>query len=97
MSAVSQAVKKLDQRGFVQSYKTPDNGKEVLLKLTKEGEKAFNAHPAFHTRVEKPFTADPAKLSTEETEGIHKLVDALRRRVEPVRRLLGTRHSSGIE
>ncbi|WP_157950152.1 MarR family winged helix-turn-helix transcriptional regulator [Vallitalea okinawensis] len=51
--AISKIINKLVRKGLVEKYKDANNKKEVLLKLTDEGEDAYIAHAQFHHRVEQ--------------------------------------------
>ena len=88
-SAVSQAMKKLVSRGLVHRFQVPENRKEVLFELTDTGRAAFNAHRAFHERVEKPYVSEIASFQETDEAGIRKLLDLLSRRAAEVRRLEG--------
>jgi len=48
--AVSQTVNKLERKNLVEKFRNSDNEKEVMLKLQKKGEIAFNGHEAFHAK-----------------------------------------------
>ncbi len=49
-SAISQMVGKLEKRGFARKDQAPDNKKELLACLTREGWEAFRIHQEFHER-----------------------------------------------
>jgi DNA-binding MarR family transcriptional regulator len=86
-SAVSQAVKKLENKGLVKRYKAPENRKEVLFRVTLRGREAYKAHTAFHAKVEGPFIDELAHFSEDEARGIRKLMDLLDKRAALVREL----------
>ena len=46
--AVSQIVYKLERKNLVEKFRDSSNEKEVMLKLKKKGEIAFNGHEDFH-------------------------------------------------
>ena len=46
--AVSQLIKKLENKALVSKYKDPKDEKTVLLGLSKRGKKAFDGHEIFH-------------------------------------------------
>ena len=48
--AVSQIVNKLERKNLVARFRDSRNEKEVLLKLQKKGELAFNGHEDFHSK-----------------------------------------------
>ena len=51
--AVSQKISKLVTKGLVQKMRSPDNGKEILVKLTAKGLKVYKAHDANYRRMIK--------------------------------------------
>ena len=48
--AVSQIVNKLERKNLVGKFRDSSNEKEVMLKLQKKGELAFNGHEDFHSK-----------------------------------------------
>jgi len=51
--AISKVAKKLMQKGAIESYKRPNNKKEVYFKLTDEGQKVYNTHKSAHQAFKK--------------------------------------------
>jgi DNA-binding MarR family transcriptional regulator len=76
-AAVSQIVRKLEKKGFVEKYKANGNEKEVLLKLKKKGEIAFEGHELFHANMDKNMLGFIKDLSEEEYSIIKNLLNAL--------------------
>lgn len=50
-SAISQMVSRLEQKGLVKRYRSPDNGKETLLQLTAAGRVAHLGHEQHHAAI----------------------------------------------
>jgi DNA-binding MarR family transcriptional regulator len=50
-SAVSQMVDKLSRKNLVEKYRSPDNEKEVFLRLTSRGRIAFLGHEQYHLKI----------------------------------------------
>ena len=50
-SAVSQMVDKLSRKNLVEKYRSPDNDKEVFLRLTSRGRIAFLGHEQYHLKI----------------------------------------------
>ena len=88
-SAVSQAVKKIESKGLMERYKSPENRKEVLFRLTEQGLTAFRAHDNFHKKVEAPFIQEIEGFTRKEADGVRKLIDLMNRRSALVRELEG--------
>lgn len=51
--AISKLTKKLIKKGVIESYKKPDNKKEIYFRLTKEGQKIFNIHEELHKEFQE--------------------------------------------
>lgn len=64
--AVSQTVKKLEERGDVTKYKAPDNDKEVLLKLTSKGKIARAGYDAFREAFDANMAVMLERMSDED-------------------------------
>lgn len=62
-SAVSQVVKTLEERDFIYRYQAPDNAKEVLLKLTDKGKKAYEGHKRYHEKIDAFLIEEIEKIS----------------------------------
>lgn len=88
-SAVSQGVRKLENRDLVRRYQRPDNRKEILFTLTDKGRTAFLSHREFHGKVETLGIEELAGFEQEEAEGIRKLIDLMKRRAVRIRKMEG--------
>jgi DNA-binding MarR family transcriptional regulator len=49
--AISQTVKKMEEKGYLERINMEGNNKTVLIRLTDAGERAFEWHRAYHTVV----------------------------------------------
>lgn len=76
-SAVSQVVKKLERRKFIFRYKAPDNSKEVLFKLTRKGEKAFEGHIRYHEEIDAPLISKIQEMSEEKIQILEEIIEML--------------------
>ena len=64
--AVSQTVKRLEERGYVTKFKAPDNDKEVLLKLTARGKTAKAGYEAFREAFDSNMAVMLERMTDEE-------------------------------
>ncbi|MFH2126770.1 MAG: MarR family transcriptional regulator [Pseudomonadota bacterium] len=64
--AVSQTVKRLEERGYVTKFKAPDNDKEVLLKLTAKGKAAKAGYEAFRESFDVNMSVMLERMTDEE-------------------------------
>ncbi len=76
-SAVSQVVKKLEERGFIYRYKAPDNAKEVLFKLTDKGEKPYEGHKKLHAKIDTDLIEEIAAIPEEKYQFLLDFFDML--------------------
>jgi len=53
--AISQVVNKLLEKGFINKERNKAYGKEIILSLTKKGQKAFKIQDKFHQKMEIEF------------------------------------------
>jgi len=47
---ITKITKKLLEKNFIESYKKPDNKKEIYFRLTKQGEEVFITHEKLHKK-----------------------------------------------
>ncbi|WP_410508787.1 MarR family transcriptional regulator [Methanosarcina hadiensis] len=66
--AISQMVKKLEKKGLVEKVRTPENKKEITLKLTEFGKEAFEWHRSLHELMEAGIRRELEKMSDTEIE-----------------------------
>jgi DNA-binding MarR family transcriptional regulator len=71
-SAVTQIIGKVIKKNLVQRFNSKDNRKEVLLKLTKSGEVAFQGHQAFHARMDTAIIDRFGRLTAREYDFLSK-------------------------
>ncbi len=64
--AVSQVVKKLENKGLIRRYKGGNNDKEVFLELTRAGRDVFILHRKTNEETLKPLVAELRKHSDDQ-------------------------------
>jgi len=74
MASVTVAVNKLVTRGMLTKEKSPDDGRSVQIRLTREGQRMYRMHRYFHRQMVRELTQE---LTPEELKallhGIEKL------------------------
>jgi len=65
-SAVSQMVNKLSHRNLVEKYRSPDNEKEIFLRLTPKGRIAFLGHEQYHLKIHARIEQELQEMTEEE-------------------------------
>ncbi len=73
--AVSQILKKLNDKKLIEKYNNKNNKKEVLLKLTEEGIIVFNGHKNIHKIIDPQIRSF---LETQTNEHTSYLIDFLK-------------------
>ncbi|WP_432455731.1 MarR family winged helix-turn-helix transcriptional regulator [Agarivorans sp. QJM3NY_29] len=83
--AVSQALKKLEKKGFTEKSPAPDNLSRAIVRLTSKGEIAFVAHKEWHEKMDGGFANYIQELGQEDikviSEFLERTEDFLIRRV----------------
>ena len=68
--AVSQTVKKLEEKGYLERYTGDGDNKTTYLRLTKAGERAFAWHEAYHALVNGRLMDALASLEKRDRENL---------------------------
>lgn len=74
--AISKLTKKLIKKGVIESYKKPDNKKEIYFRLTKEGQKIFNIHEELHKEFQERDKSVFDKMSKEQYDSMISFMDS---------------------
>ena len=65
-SAVSQMLDKLSRKSLVEKYRSPDNEKEIFLRLTSRGRIAFLGHEQYHLKIHARVEQKLREMTDEE-------------------------------
>jgi DNA-binding MarR family transcriptional regulator len=76
-AAVSQIIRKLERKGFVEKFKANGNEKEVLLRLTKKGKTAFKGHELFHADMDENMVKMLKQMTDKEHSIVKTMLDGL--------------------
>lgn len=87
-SALSKVTKKLMDKGLVETYRKPDNKKEVYVALTAKGRDVAAVHDAAHEAFGRRDEAVFQQFSDEEFERVLAFADAYRDHLEAELRAL---------
>lgn len=74
--AISKLTKKLIKKGVIESYKKPDNKKEIYFRLTKEGQKIFNVHEELHKEFQERDKSVFDQMSKEQYDSMISFMDS---------------------
>ncbi len=83
--AVSQIARKLQNKGMLIKETDSTNQRRVLLRLTREGEKAYSAHEAMHEELEREIEGILSGSSDREREFLGKFLETLEERLSSYR------------
>lgn len=73
-SAVSKVLKKLEKKEVVFRYKSQNNRKEVLFKLTDKGKEAYFGHIEYHKKKEESLISLLEKIPYEKLQNFEEVL-----------------------
>lgn len=76
-AAISQIVRKLEKKKFVQKYAAQGNRKEVLLRLLKKGQIVFEGHKRYHAVMDSGIMDRINKMTREEFDFFERVLSEL--------------------
>lgn len=84
--AVSQILKRLEQKGYTEKKPDPDNLSRSIVFLTSKGHTSYYAHKHWHEKMDGGFSKYLGEMSQGEFDTIYnflcKVEDLLKRRIE---------------
>ena len=75
--AVSQVLRKLEEKDYIIKYPKPDNLREFCLNLTKKGQMAFKAHESNDQKLVESLSKHLESLNPEQIEKVADMVSEL--------------------
>jgi DNA-binding MarR family transcriptional regulator len=72
--AISQTVKKLEEKGYLERTKTEGNNKTVLIRLTDAGLRVFYWHRAYHAVVNDRILQEMSDFSRKDRDNFQKIL-----------------------
>ncbi|MFD5825830.1 MarR family winged helix-turn-helix transcriptional regulator [Lentzea sp. NPDC060358] len=81
LSRLSNVVKRFEQRGWVERYPDPENGRYTIASLTDEGFAVVEAAAPVHLRAVRQFVLDP--LTAEDRQALTRIAAKLRVTIPP--------------
>ncbi len=80
--AISQVIKKLEAKGMISKYFSDDNNQRVLLKLTAQGQTAFDGHNRLHQRQYDLLKKELEHLGDEQVRFLAEVMGSIERSFE---------------
>ena len=81
-SAISQVAAKLKKKGFLEKYKSSDNDKNIMLRLTPKGDKAVAGYIAFRRELFADLTEELEAMGQERIDFIRQVFDRIDRHMD---------------
>ena len=75
--AIAQVTKKLQEKGLMTSFHTPENKKEMFFELTKLGKKAVSGHIRYHEQKSNQILESFNSLNNKDMKIINSFLDEL--------------------
>ncbi|MDR3295932.1 MAG: MarR family transcriptional regulator [Clostridiales Family XIII bacterium] len=80
--AMTKMTKKLIKKGVAESYRKPDNKKEVYFRLTEQGKTVSKAHEKLHKEFRERDKAVFAQLTEEQFRGMLEFMETYSRHLD---------------
>lgn len=80
--AVSKIIRKLADKGLVESYQIPDNRKEIYFKLTRQGKAIYRIHEKLHKEFKDRDKTVFEQMNDEQFENIFNFLDKYNRHLD---------------
>lgn len=73
--AISKMTKKLEKKGIIQSYRKPDNKKEIYFRLTEQGKEIYKVHEELHKEFQERDKAVFEQMTEEQFDSMLGFVE----------------------
>ena len=88
--AISKLTKKLIKKGIIESYRKPDNKKEIYFRLTEQGKNIYKIHEELHKEFQERDKAIFEQVTEEQFDKMLIFVEKYSRHLEAEIQKLGT-------
>jgi len=75
--AVSKIAKKMEEKGLIEKYQEPGNDKEILLRLTLTGRKAYGGHEEHHKKMFGRIIREMENLTREQAAFLFRFLQLM--------------------
>lgn len=80
--AISKIMKKLIKQGIIESYRKPDNKKEIYFRLTEQGRAVYTIHEELHKEFQKRDQAVFQQVTEEQFDSMLSFVERYNRHLD---------------
>jgi DNA-binding MarR family transcriptional regulator len=87
--AISKITKKLIKKGVIESYRKPDNRKELYFRLTRQGRAVYQLHEALHREFQERDKAVFERITDEQLDDMLRFAEAYSRHLDAEIKKLG--------
>jgi len=87
--AISKMTKKLMDKGLIESYRKPDNKKEIYFRITERGRAVFQIHEELHKQFRERDKAVFEQVTEEQFDSMLRFVEKYSRHLDAEIRKLG--------
>lgn len=94
-SAISKIMKKLMEKGLVESYQKPDNKKEIYFRLTEQGKAISKVHEDLHKEIQERDQVVFDQVTEEQFDIILSFLERYNQHLEAEIKKLGVDIKSG--
>ncbi|MCI1946530.1 MAG: MarR family transcriptional regulator [Clostridium luticellarii] len=94
-SAISKLTKKLVEKGLIESYRKPDNKKEIYFRLTEQGKAVNKVHEKLHKEFQERDKAVFEQVTEEQYDSMLSFVEKYNRHLDAEIKKLGVDITSG--
>ncbi len=88
-SAISKIMKKLMDKGCIESYQKPENKKEIYFRLTEKGLEVYNIHEELHKEFQKRDQAVFAQVTEAQFDDMLRFMERYSRHLDGEIKKLG--------
>lgn len=81
-SAISKLTKKLIKKGFIESYRKPDNKKEIYFRLTPQGKATYKIHEELHKEFQERDKAVFEQVTEEQLDSMLSFIEKYSRHLD---------------
>ncbi|KEI77735.1 MarR family transcriptional regulator [Clostridium botulinum A2 117] len=94
-SAISKLTKKLIQKGLIESYRKPDNKKEIYFRLTGQGNDIYKVHGELHKEYRERDKALFDQITEEQYDSMLSFTEKYNKHLDAEIKKLGVDITSG--
>ena len=80
--AISKIARKMEDKALIERYREPGNDKEILLRLTPKGTKAYLGHEKYHAKAFERLGMEMEKLTDEQIVFLFRVFEVMEEMID---------------